>query len=89
VYRKPPPSRNRVNPRIRQILAQSRLFEALTDSGFVGDIANAAEVSLLPTAQLDALQAPNFTLFTLNFTALRNGTATFQYLGGPVDMATF
>jgi hypothetical protein len=67
------------------LLGNPLFFEALTDSFFVGNIANAAEVSLLSNAQLDALQSSSFSLFTMNFTALRNGTATFTYAGGPVD----
>lgn len=61
--------------------------EALTDVRFFTGIVEFTEVSLLANANLDALQPSGFTLATVNFNALRNGSAAFQYLGGPVDDA--
>jgi hypothetical protein len=62
-------------------------FEALTASNlsFAPNIVEGAEVSLLSNAQLDALQLPSFTLFTIDFLGIGNGAAAFQYAGGPVD----
>lgn len=68
-------------------LGDPLLFEALTASSlpFTTGIAEGAEVSLLPTSTLDAIQSPGFSLFTMNFTGIGSGTASFQYFGGPVD----
>jgi hypothetical protein len=67
------------------LLGDPALFEALTDFKFSPGVVNIAEVSLLSNAQLDARQSPNIILATLHFQALTSGTATFNYLGGPID----
>jgi len=63
------------------------LFQALTATDLTAGpgIVEGAEVSLLPTSILDFLQAPSFTLFTVDFMGIGNGPVSFQYLGGPVD----
>jgi hypothetical protein len=50
--------------------------EALTDVKPGAGIVNFAEVSLLPTATLDALQPDTFTLASLSFRATAPGTST-------------
>jgi hypothetical protein len=68
------------------LLGDPGLFEALTATSFTANRAEAAEVSLLTNAQLDALQTTStFTLATLSFTATGTGMAAFTYDGGPVD----
>lgn len=68
-------------------LGDPSVFQALTMSNlsFAPNIVEAAEVSLLSTAALDALQPASFTLFTIDFSAIGNGTANLQYPGGPID----
>jgi hypothetical protein len=66
-------------------LGDPSLFEALTAFSLNPSNVEAAEVSLLPTADLDTLQSSSFTLATLSFAALASGTAEFSYLGGPID----
>jgi len=68
-------------------LGDPSLFEALTavDLSAGSGIVEGAEVSVLPTAQLDLLQSPSFPLFTINFMGIGDGAVSFQYLGGPVD----
>jgi hypothetical protein len=67
------------------LLGDPSLFEALTAFSLNVSNVEAAEVSLLPTSDLDALQSSSFTLATISFVALANGTADFSYLGGPID----
>ena len=69
------------------LLGDPLLFQALTASNlaFAPNIVEAAEVSLLSNAQLDLLQAASFTLFTVDFQAIGNGTTSVQYAGGPID----
>lgn len=52
--------------------------EALTDLKPGTGIINFAEVSLLPTATLDALQPDTFTLATVSFQATAAGTSTLS-----------
>lgn len=66
-------------------LGDPNLFDALTASSFGAKFVEAAEVSLLSNADLDLLQPSTFTLATLSFTALSSGTASFVFLGGPID----
>ena len=63
------------------------LFEALADFNlfFAPSIVEAAEVSLLSTADLNVLQPASFTLFTIDFLGIADGAAAFHYLGGPID----
>jgi hypothetical protein len=66
-------------------LGDPTLFEALTAFSLNASSVEAAEVSLLPTPDLDALQSNSFTLATISFDAPTSGTAEFSYLGGPID----
>jgi len=68
------------------LLGDPGAFEAITATSFTGNQAEAAEVSLLTNAELDALQTTSsFTLATLSFKAIGTGMAAFTYDGGPVD----
>ncbi len=60
-------------------------FEALTDFTFGTDFVEAAEVSLLSVADLDARHPSSFTLFTLSFRALMSGTTSLDVIAGVVD----
>lgn len=60
-------------------LGDPNLFEALTDFTFLPGIVDLAEVSLLSSAELDALQPDPFTLATLSFSAFASGTTTLTF----------
>jgi hypothetical protein len=66
-------------------LGDPNLGQALTGYQFSASEVEFAEVSLLTPEQLDALQPGMFTLATLSFTALRDGTASFSLVDGVVD----
>ncbi len=67
------------------LLGDPSLFLAITAFDSSPGLAEAADVSLLSTADLDAMQPSSFTLATYSFTALESGTVDFNYKGGPVD----
>jgi hypothetical protein len=67
------------------LLGDPSLFLAITDAETGVGSVEATDVSLLSTADLDAMQSSSFTLATYSFTALKAGTVSFDYLGGPVD----
>jgi len=60
-------------------LGDAVLLEALTDFRFLPGSVELAEVSLLLSAELDALQPANFTLATLSFSALTSGSTTLTF----------
>ena len=63
-------------------LGDPSLFEALTvfDLSIPG-IVDFASVSLLTSAELDALQPSSFSLATISFMALADGAANFNFVG--------
>ena len=67
------------------LLGDPDLFLAITDFNTGPGFAEAVDVSLIDTADLDSMQPSSFTLATYSFTALEAGTVDFGYLGGPVD----
>jgi hypothetical protein len=66
-------------------LGDPNLGQAITAFQFSASEVEFTEISLLTPQQLDALQPGQFTLATLSFTALRDGTATFSLVDGVVD----
>jgi hypothetical protein len=68
-------------------LGNTALFEALTSSSLMPSQVNVAEVSLLPSTTLDALQPAIFSLATLTFSAKKSGTASLGFTAGVVDDA--
>jgi PEP-CTERM motif len=62
-------------------------LETLTDFNFFPGVVDLAEVSLLSSAELDALQPSNFSLATLSFNALASGTTTLEFSEIIVDDA--
>jgi hypothetical protein len=66
-------------------LGDPALFEALTafDFGTPGRV-EFAEVSLLSPSELDALQQSSFSLATLSFSAIANGTSPFFFAGNQI-----
>ena len=67
------------------LLGNPFLGEAITFSDTTGSSVEALDVSLLPTAQLDAMQPASFTLATFTFIAIGDGKVAFQNQGGPID----
>jgi hypothetical protein len=61
------------------------LFEALTSASLSLSQVNVAEVSLLSSTTLDALQPASFPLATLTFTAKASGVAALAFTAGVVD----
>lgn len=66
-------------------LGNPGLFEALTSSSLSLSQVNVAEVSLLSSTTLDALQPASFPLATLTFTAKASGVAALAFTAGVVD----
>lgn len=62
------------------LLGDPGLFQAFTSDGVSGGVVDLAEVSLLGTAALDALQASStFVLATLRFEGLTEGVGTLLF----------
>jgi hypothetical protein len=58
---------------------------ALTGFNISSPLLEFAEVSLLPTAELDKLQMPSIVLATINFDAIASGTTSLSLVTGVVD----
>ena len=68
------------------LLGNASASQALTGSTVSPGRVEAAEVSFLSNAQLDALQTTSsFTLATFSFEGIGSGTAAFTFEGGPID----
>jgi len=67
------------------LLGDPTSFEALVVADFQPHWVEAVDVSLLSTAELDALQPASFVLASFDFLATGSGSIEFQYLGGPID----
>jgi hypothetical protein len=67
------------------LLGDPSLLEALTafDLSSPG-IVEFAEVSLLSPSDLDALQSPSFSLATISFTAISEGSSPFFFAGNQI-----
>src|SRR5579871_5146363 len=68
-------------------LGDPGLLESLVSSSIMTSQVNVAEVSLLPSTSLDALQPATFSLATLTFVAKASGTASLGFTAGVVDDA--
>jgi hypothetical protein len=66
-------------------LGDPAFLEALTDFQFFPGVVDLAEVSLLLTVELDALQPESFTLATLTFNPLGVGTSPLIFFQVIVD----
>ena len=62
-------------------LGDPSAFEAFTDFNFLSGVVDFAEVSLLSSAELDILQPSSFSLATLSFNAIGDGTSQFGFVG--------
>ncbi|CAG0972652.1 hypothetical protein GEOBC_01363 [Geobacteraceae bacterium] len=69
-------------------LGDPALGEALTDFIFLGGVVDLAEVSLLTSSELDALQPDSFTLATLFFDAVSVGSSGLEFSQALVDDAS-